>query len=84
MTKSQHKKILKERKIPRPELLDKKPNHQEKTLAVLETVGPGAKNICGALFGKFLLTEIILQVVFRQNSNTTKFYPVSFYLKWIG
>ena len=23
-------KMLKERKIPRPELLDKKPNHQEK------------------------------------------------------
>ena len=40
-------KILKERKTPRPELLDKKPNHQEETVAVLETVGPGAGDTCG-------------------------------------
>ena len=53
-------------------------------MAVLENVGPSAENFCKSLVWTFLLTKIILQFVFRQNSNTSKLCPVSSYLKWIG
>ena len=37
--------------------------------AVLGTAGPGVKNVFRVFVLKFLLTKIILQVAFCQNSN---------------
>ena len=45
-------------------------------MAVLGTAGPGAENVYKALVCKFLLTKIILQFVFRENSNALKLYSV--------